>query len=234
MTFMHRNAQNSFLKLFFYKNFVRKMLTFEHLRCTINMTSDLTAYARCIKLNDWWQMEAAKIIISQRVEDDKEPLSEFVPKSPLSCYGAWKNRMVFLYWVQARCQIGWRKEGDLCIVLPCWQNRKQSGSATPSKLSGFVKRRGCFRRSCNMTIRNVFWNVAERCSNQCRHCTFRGGRVECGGAPSFSVSKMWNHLVQWPWFFASCVQAEDRLFFMKPVEEQKIKEGLSIWFEGKK
>ena len=30
----------------------------------------------------------SQIIISQRVEDDKEPLSEFVPKSPLSCYGA--------------------------------------------------------------------------------------------------------------------------------------------------
>ena len=29
----------------------------------------------------------SKIIISQRVEDDKEPLSEFVPKSPLSCCG---------------------------------------------------------------------------------------------------------------------------------------------------
>ena len=138
------------------------MLTFEHLRCTINMTCDLTAYARCIKLNDWWQMEAAKIIISQRVEDDKEPLSEFVPKSPLSCYGAWKNRMAFLYWAQARCQIGWRKEGNLCIVLPCWQNRKQSGSATPSKLPGFVKRRGCFRRSCNMTIRNVFFETSQK------------------------------------------------------------------------
>ena len=33
---------------------------------------------------------------------------------------------------------------------------KQSGSATPSKLLGFVKRRGCFRRSCNMTTRNAF------------------------------------------------------------------------------
>ena len=32
--------------------------------------------------------EVPKIIISQRIEDDKEPLSEFVPKSPLSCYGA--------------------------------------------------------------------------------------------------------------------------------------------------
>ena len=31
---------------------------------------------------------ASRIIISQRVEDDKEPLSEFVPKSHLSCYGA--------------------------------------------------------------------------------------------------------------------------------------------------
>ena len=37
------------------------------------------------------------MMISQRIEDDKEPLSEFVPKSPLSCYGALKKRMVSLY-----------------------------------------------------------------------------------------------------------------------------------------
>ena len=37
---------------------------------------------------------------------------------------------------------------------------------------------------------------AERVSNQCRHCTLRGGRAECSGAPSFLMSRVPDDLVQ--------------------------------------
>ena len=36
----------------------------------------------------------------------------------------------------------------------------------------------------------------ERCSNQCCHCTLRGGRAECSGAPSFLMSRVPDDLVQ--------------------------------------
>jgi len=57
-----------------------------------------------------------------------------------------------------------------------------------------------------------FWNGAESWSNQCRHCTFRGGRVECGGAPSVLMPSMPDDLVQWPGFLSSCLPATGRLF----------------------
>ena len=56
-------------------------------------------------------------------------------------------------------------------------------------------------------------------------------RSECGKTSSFPVSQMWDHLCSDLDFSLHAFRMPDRIFFMKPVEEQKIKEGLSIWFE---
>ena len=59
----------------------------------------------------------------------------------------------------------------------------------------------------------VFWADTKNSTGSGVSCIARCVRAECGRTSPFPVSEMWDYLVQWPWFFASCVQVADRIFF---------------------
>ena len=65
------------------------------------------------------------------------------------------------------------------------------------QITRFCEAKGLFPQVMQYDDQERFFeNGAERCSNQCRHCTFRGGRVECGGAPSLLMPRVPDDLVQ--------------------------------------
>ena len=59
----------------------------------------------------------------------------------------------------------------------------------------------------------LFWTDTENCAGCSASCTARSVRTECSRTSPLLIFGMWCHLVQWPWFFASCFQIAGWVFF---------------------
>ena len=107
------------------------------------------------------------------------------------------------------CHIDWSGTGrtELCVIYQELLYRKESFSIDWN-LSGS----GTF-----------FWADTKNSTGSGVSCIARCVRAECGRTSPFPVSEMWDHLVQWSWFFASCVQASDRIFFYETYGRAKNK-----------
>ena len=103
--------------------------------------------------------------------------------------------------------------GMSCIVLPYWliRNRKDRTVRNTSEIT--VQKRKFFHWLKSIRIRNSFLADTKSRTGSGVSCIARGVRAECGRTSPFPISEMWDHLVQWSWFFASCVQDADRIFF---------------------
>lgn len=65
------------------------------------------------------------------------------------------------------------------------------------QITRFCESKGLFPQVVQYDDQERFFEAAQkRCSNQCCHCTLRGGRAECSGAPSFLMSRVPDDLVQ--------------------------------------